>query len=87
MTWEELREHCLSLPGSTETFPFEPTVSVFKAANGKVFGITTEKAAPVDISVKCDPTVSPLLPGRANGCARRARAAPPRRGRARRASR
>ena len=61
MTWEELREHCLSLTGATETFPFEPTVSVFKAANGKVFGITTDKADPIDISVKCDPAVAEAL--------------------------
>ena len=61
MTWEELRAYCLSLPGATETFPFEPTVSVFKAANGKVFGITTEKRAPIDISVKCDPAIGETL--------------------------
>jgi predicted DNA-binding protein (MmcQ/YjbR family) len=61
MTWEELREHCLSLPGATETFPFEPTVSVFKAANGKMFGITTEKAEPIDISVKCEPAIGEAL--------------------------
>jgi predicted DNA-binding protein (MmcQ/YjbR family) len=61
MTWEELREHCLALPGATETFPFEPTVSVFMAANGKVFGITTEKTDPVDISVKCDPAIGEAL--------------------------
>ena len=61
MTWDELREHCLSLPGATETFPFEPTVSVFKAANGKMFGITTEKGKPVDISVKCEPAIGEAL--------------------------
>ena len=49
------------MPGATETFPFEPTVSVFKAANGKVFGITTEKRAPIDISVKCDPAIGETL--------------------------
>jgi predicted DNA-binding protein (MmcQ/YjbR family) len=63
MTWEELREHCLSLPGAMETFPFEPTVSVFKTANGKIFGITTEKADPIDISVKCDPAIGEALRG------------------------
>ena len=61
MTWEELREYCLSLPGATETFPFEPTVSVFKAANGKMFGVTTEKAEPIDISVKCEPAIGEAL--------------------------
>src|SRR5262245_37277952 len=61
MTWDELREYCLSLPGATETFPFSPGVSVFKAANGKMFGITTETADPLDISVKCEPEVGELL--------------------------
>ena len=61
MTWEELREHCLSLPGATETFPFEPTVSVFKAANGKMFAVTTEKVEPIDISLKCEPAIGEAL--------------------------
>jgi predicted DNA-binding protein (MmcQ/YjbR family) len=61
MTWEELREYCLSLPGATETFPFEPTVSVFKAVNGKMFGITTQRAEPIDISVKCEPAIGEAL--------------------------
>jgi predicted DNA-binding protein (MmcQ/YjbR family) len=61
MTWDELRGYCLSLPGATETFPFAPGVSVFKAANGKVFGITTEKDEPIDISVKCEPEIGETL--------------------------
>ena len=61
MTWQALREYCLSLPGATETFPFEPAVSVFKAPNGKMFGVTTEKAAPIDISVKCEPAIGEAL--------------------------
>jgi predicted DNA-binding protein (MmcQ/YjbR family) len=61
MTWNELREHCLSMPGATETFPFAPGVSVFKAANGKVFAITSEDADPLDVSVKCDPEIGEAL--------------------------
>ncbi len=61
MTWEALRAYCLSLPGATETFPFEPTVSVLKAGNGKMFGVTTEKPEPVDISVKCEPAIGEAL--------------------------
>ena len=61
MTWEELRGYCLSLPGATETFPFEPTVSVFKAANGKMFGVTASKEEPIDISVKCEPPIGEAL--------------------------
>jgi len=54
MDWEALRGFCLALPGATETFPFEPSVSVFKAANGRMFGVT-DTHDPLDISVKCDP--------------------------------
>ena len=61
MTWEELRSYCLSLPGATETFPFEPTVSVFKAANGKMFGVTASKDEPIDISVKSEPPIGEAL--------------------------
>jgi predicted DNA-binding protein (MmcQ/YjbR family) len=55
MNWDQLRAFCLSLPEAVETFPFEPTVSVFKAPNGRMFGVSVSHADPVDISVKCDP--------------------------------
>jgi predicted DNA-binding protein (MmcQ/YjbR family) len=61
MRWKELRAYCLSLPGAVETFPFEPTVSVFKAANLKMFAITAESSVPIDISVKCDPDIGEAL--------------------------
>ena len=55
MRWRELRAACLAMPGSVETFPFEPGVSVFKAANGKMFAVSVAATQPVDVSVKCDP--------------------------------
>ena len=61
MTWDELRTYCLSLPEAVETFPFEPTVSVFKAPGGKMFAITTSPTDPVDVSVKCDPDIGEAL--------------------------
>jgi predicted DNA-binding protein (MmcQ/YjbR family) len=61
MDWTELRSRCLSLPGATETFPFEPGVSVFKAPSGKVFAIATEGREPLDVSVKCDPDRGEML--------------------------
>ena len=61
MRWEQLRAYCLSLPGATETFPFEPTVSVFKAANLKMFAITAQSSDPIEISVKCDPEIGEAL--------------------------
>ena len=61
MTWDELRDHCLSMPGAQETFPFEPRVSVFKAANGKIFAIGVADADPLHVSVKCDPDLGEAL--------------------------
>lgn len=61
MRWHELRAYCLSLPGAIETFPFEPSVSVFKAANLKMFAVTAEASVPIDISVKCDPEIGEAL--------------------------
>jgi predicted DNA-binding protein (MmcQ/YjbR family) len=61
MTWDELREWCLSMPDAEETFPFEPGVSVFKAANGKMFAISVTSSDPLDVSVKCDPELGAAL--------------------------
>jgi len=61
MTWEELRAWCVSMPGAEETFPFEPSVSVFKAANGKMFAVSVATSEPLDISVKCDPDIAQAL--------------------------
>ena len=57
----ELRAFCLSLPGATETFPFEPGVSVFKAANNKMFAVSVTAAEPLSVSVKCDPELAVAL--------------------------
>jgi len=61
MTWDELRDWCLSMPGAEETFPFEPGASVFKARNGKMFAVSVRTAEPLDISVKCDPELGAAL--------------------------
>lgn len=61
MTWEQLRDHCLSMPGAQETFPFEPHVSVFKAANGKMFALSIARRAPLQVSVKCEPDLGEAL--------------------------
>ena len=63
MTWEELRAACLDMPGSTETFPFEPGCSVFKAPNGKMFAVSVTSSEPLDISIKCDPGYASALRG------------------------
>jgi predicted DNA-binding protein (MmcQ/YjbR family) len=62
VTADELRTFCLSLPGTIETFPFEPGVSVFKVErNNKVFAITALASRPLDVSLKCDPDRSEAL--------------------------
>ena len=56
----ELRDHCLSFMGSEETFPFAPTVPVFKVA-GKIFAIARLDADAVTVSLKCDPGLAEQL--------------------------
>jgi predicted DNA-binding protein (MmcQ/YjbR family) len=61
VTRGELRAYCLSLPGAQETFPFEPSIPVFKAANAKMFAIVTGNPDVLDVSVKCDPEIGEAL--------------------------
>jgi predicted DNA-binding protein (MmcQ/YjbR family) len=56
----DLRDHCLSFCGSTETFPFGPETSVFKVV-GKIFAITPLTRQPLQVSLKCDPLLAELL--------------------------
>lgn len=56
----ELRDHCLTFPGSEETFPFGSTVSVFKVA-GKMFALSRLGASPLSVSLKCDPVLAEQL--------------------------
>ena len=60
MTPEELREWCLSMPGAIEDFPFAPETSVFKI-DKKVFALSRLGAAPLKVSLKCDPTLGESL--------------------------
>ena len=46
--------HCLSLPGAEETFPFGPDVIVYKV-NSKVFCLVPLDAPTQQFNVKCDP--------------------------------
>lgn len=53
MNIEDYREYCLSKPGTSESFPFDEHVLVFKVG-GKMFALTN-----VDdyksVNLKCDP--------------------------------
>ena len=62
MTGEELRDLCLSLPGSREEFPFRPEISVFKVGK-KMFALSALDSAPLQVSVKCEPELGEQLRG------------------------
>jgi predicted DNA-binding protein (MmcQ/YjbR family) len=55
-----LREYCLSLPGSAETFPFGPDASVFKVAD-KMFALSRLSARPLRVNLKCEPALAEQL--------------------------
>jgi predicted DNA-binding protein (MmcQ/YjbR family) len=58
---EDLRDLCLSFPGSEETFPFGAENSVFKVA-GKVFALSRlQGEPPLRVSLKCEPGLAEQL--------------------------
>ena len=56
----DLRKHCLSFPGATETFPFAPDTSVFKV-EGKMFALSALARRPLSVSLKCEPALAEQL--------------------------
>lgn len=53
----QLYDYCLSLKGTSESFPFDENVLVFKVG-GKIFALTSLKDWETDnseINLKCDP--------------------------------
>ena len=54
---EEIRNHCLSKPGVTESLPFNDTALVFKVA-GKMFALLDLSEDSRGISLKCDPELA-----------------------------
>ena len=64
MDLARFRDLCLNLPGATESFPFGPETPVYKAANGRVFAITTEPDEPeASFTAKADPEDAEALRG------------------------
>jgi predicted DNA-binding protein (MmcQ/YjbR family) len=57
MDRHELKALCLGFPGAVEDFPFGDEVSVFKVG-GKMFAASHLDAAPLQVSVKCDPEIA-----------------------------
>lgn len=65
-----LRAAALAMPGTYEDYPFGPETAVFKVKApssggseraGKVFALGNLDAAPLAISLKCDPELAPAL--------------------------
>ncbi len=52
MNIEEIRDYCLSKPGTEESFPFDETTLVFKVG-GKMFALLSLDEA--NMNLKCDP--------------------------------
>jgi predicted DNA-binding protein (MmcQ/YjbR family) len=60
MRSSELRDYCLTFPGSEETFPFGPLTSVFKVG-GKMFALSRLDERPLKVSLKCEPSLAEQL--------------------------
>ena len=54
MNIEEVRDYCLTLKHTTESFPFDEVTLVFKVEN-KMYLLVSLDAAEPHIAVKCDP--------------------------------
>lgn len=57
MTINDLRDHCLSLPGSTYDFPFDAETIVFRVS-GKMFALAGINDEPITVNLKCDPELA-----------------------------
>jgi predicted DNA-binding protein (MmcQ/YjbR family) len=60
MNADQLRRACLAKPAAVEDFPFGDEVSTFKVA-GRIFAIANLHAAPLEVSLKCDPDLAEAL--------------------------
>ena len=60
---DDIREIALSLPATSETYPFGPEAAVFKTtANNKIFAILSTPGGPKQtVTLKCDPEESIAL--------------------------
>ena len=63
MNDDDVREIALSLPATSETYPFGPEAAVFKTtANNKIFAILSAPGNPSQtVTLKCDPEESAAL--------------------------
>lgn len=61
ITHKEVEEYLLSMPNSRLDYPFGEGVAVYKTKDDKMFALVSEKATPVQISLKCDPLLAQTL--------------------------
>ena len=61
----QLYDYCLSLKGTSESFPFDEETLVFKVA-GKMFALAGLEYHPATVSLKCDPEKAEDLRARYN---------------------
>ncbi|MDR0750064.1 MAG: MmcQ/YjbR family DNA-binding protein [Tannerellaceae bacterium] len=60
MNVENLRDYCLSLKNTTESFPFDDVSLVFKVEN-RMYLLVSLDAEEANVAVKCDPEQSETL--------------------------
>jgi predicted DNA-binding protein (MmcQ/YjbR family) len=63
MNIEEVRNYCMSLKNTTESFPFDEVSLVFKVENRMYLLISLDAAEP-HVAVKCDPEQAEILRSR-----------------------
>jgi predicted DNA-binding protein (MmcQ/YjbR family) len=63
MNAEEVRNYCLSLKNTTESFPFDDVSLVFKVEN-RMYLLMSLDAVEPHIAVKCDPEQAEILRNR-----------------------
>jgi predicted DNA-binding protein (MmcQ/YjbR family) len=60
MNHKEVEEYILSMPDAWLDYPFGEGVAVYKIGE-RMFALITEGKNPVQISLKCDPTLAQVL--------------------------
>jgi predicted DNA-binding protein (MmcQ/YjbR family) len=57
---KKIEKYLLSMPDARLDYPFGENTAVYKV-NDKMFALMTEKKAPVQLSLKCDPLLAETL--------------------------
>jgi predicted DNA-binding protein (MmcQ/YjbR family) len=57
MTFNDVKNYCLSKKGAHEDFPFDAVTLVFKTGS-KMFGLINTTGLPISVNLKCDPVLA-----------------------------